>query len=104
MPDKKELFSKLESIGKQQVRENLAQGLYSGKNKVNLINEWLLQRENDREWLGNNNRKTMIKVKTIGQMLPFKNGTALPSPSQAPGSAILVTLIFHSSKELAFSL
>jgi len=30
----------------------------------------------------------MIKVKTIGQMLPFKSGTALPSPSQAPGSAI----------------
>ena len=26
----------------------------------------------------------MIKVKTTGQMLPFKSGTALPSPSQAP--------------------
>jgi hypothetical protein len=26
----------------------------------------------------------MIRVKTIGQMLPFKNGTALPSPSPAP--------------------
>jgi len=37
------------------------------------------------EGLGNDNRKTMIKVKTIGQMLPFKNGTALPSPSPAPG-------------------
>jgi hypothetical protein len=40
------------------------------------------------EWLGNANRKTMIKVKTIGQMLSSKNGTALPSPSPAPGSAI----------------
>jgi hypothetical protein len=29
----------------------------------------------------------MIKVKTTGQIPPFKNGTALPSPSQAPGSA-----------------
>ena len=27
--------------------------------------------------------KTMIKVKTIGQILPFKSGTALPSPAQA---------------------
>ena len=39
------------------------------------------------EGLGNDNRKIMIKVKTIGQILPFKNGTALPSPSQAPCSA-----------------
>ena len=39
------------------------------------------------EWLGNENRKTMIKVKTIGQILTFKSGTALPSPSQATGSA-----------------
>ena len=36
------------------------------------------------EWLGNDNRKTMTKVKTIGQILPFKSVTALPSPSQAP--------------------
>jgi len=43
--------------------------------------------EHRAEWLGNDNRKTMIKVKTIGQMLPFKNGTALPSPSPAPGWA-----------------
>jgi hypothetical protein len=29
--------------------------------------------DNDKaEWLGNNNRKTMIKVKTTGQILPFK--------------------------------
>jgi len=28
----------------------------------------------------------MIRVKTIGQTLPFKSGTALPSPSQATGS------------------
>ena len=41
------------------------------------------------EWLGNDNRKTMIKVKTVGQMLTFKNGTALPSPSQAPGWALI---------------
>jgi len=27
----------------------------------------------------------MIKVKTIGQMLPFKSGKALPSPAQAHG-------------------
>ncbi len=46
------------------------------------------------EWLGNDNRKTMIKVKTIGQMLPFKNGTALPSPSQAPGSQFFPFLNF----------
>jgi hypothetical protein len=30
----------------------------------------------------------MIKIKAIGQILPSKSGTALPSPSQAPGSAI----------------
>jgi len=27
----------------------------------------------------------MIKVKTTGQILPFENGTALPSPAQAHG-------------------
>ena len=48
------------------------------------------------EWLGNDNRKTMIKVKTIGQILPFKNGTALPSPSPAPGWA-LQTNLSHKS-------
>jgi len=37
------------------------------------------------EWLGNDKRKTMLKVKTTGQMLPFKSGTALPSPAQAHG-------------------
>jgi len=35
------------------------------------------------EGLGNDNRKTMIKVKTTGQTLSFKSGTALPSPSPA---------------------
>jgi len=35
------------------------------------------------EWLGNDKRKIMIKVKTTCQILPFKSGTALPSPSQA---------------------
>jgi hypothetical protein len=29
----------------------------------------------------------MIKVKTAGQILPIKNGTALPSPSPANGYA-----------------
>jgi hypothetical protein len=43
--------------------------------------------EREAEGLGNDNRKTMIKVKTTGQMLPFKSGTALPSPAQAPGWA-----------------
>ena len=28
--------------------------------------------ERKAEWLGNDNRKTMIKVKTTGQMLPFE--------------------------------
>jgi len=35
------------------------------------------------EGLGKVKRKPTEKVKTTGQMLPFKNGTALPSPSQA---------------------
>jgi hypothetical protein len=41
----------------------------------------------------------MIKVKTIGQMLPFKNGTALPSPSQAPDYKVFIflTIIWLSS-------
>ena len=43
--------------------------------------------ERKAEGLGNDNRKTMIKVKTTGSIPPFKNGTALPSPSPAPGSA-----------------
>ena len=43
--------------------------------------------ERKAEWLGNDNRKPMIKVKTIGQILTFKSGAALPSPSQ-PGYAI----------------
>jgi len=41
--------------------------------------------ERKAEWLGNDNRKIMLNVKTTGQILPFKSGTALPSPSQAPG-------------------
>jgi len=39
--------------------------------------------ERKAEWLGKVKRKPTKKVKTTGQMLPFKNGTALPSPSQA---------------------
>jgi hypothetical protein len=42
--------------------------------------------ETKAEWLGNDNRKIMLKVKTTDQILPFKSGTALPSPAQAPGS------------------
>ena len=45
------------------------------------------RREHRAEWLGNDNRKTMIKVKITGQILLFKSGTALPSPAQAPSSA-----------------
>jgi hypothetical protein len=43
--------------------------------------------ERKAEWLGNDNRKTIIKAKTTAQILPFKSGTALPSPAQAPGWA-----------------
>ena len=47
--------------------------------------------EQQAEELGNDNAKTMIKVRTIGQMLPCKNGSTLPSPSPAfccvPGTA-----------------
>ena len=49
--------------------------------------------ERKAEWLGNDNRKTMIKVKTTGQILPFKSGTALPSPSQAHGYVSYVVCV-----------
>ena len=52
------------------------------------------------EWLGNDNRKTMIKIKTIGQILPFKSGTALPSPSPAPGWAPCLNIVFDYAKRL----
>jgi len=39
----------------------------------------------------------MLKVKTTGQMLPFKSGTALPSPSQAPGSVTFDFIIFKKA-------
>jgi hypothetical protein len=52
---------------------------------VKLYIREILRAERKAEWLGNNNRKTMIRVKTTTQILPFKNGIALPSPSQAPG-------------------
>jgi hypothetical protein len=42
------------------------------------------------EGLRNDNRKTMIKIKTTGQMLPFKSGTALPSPSPVPGYILIL--------------
>jgi len=35
------------------------------------------------EGLSNDKRKTLIKVKITDQILPFKNGTALHSPSQS---------------------
>jgi len=51
------------------------------------------------EWLGNDNRKTMIKAITTGQIPPFKSGTALPSPSQALGSAFLgFSIIFRTMR------
>jgi len=50
---------------------------------------FLFEGERKAEWLGNDNRKTMIKAKTIGQIQPFKSGTALPSPSQ-PGWAYFI--------------
>ena len=43
---------------------------------------------NQAEWQGNDNRKTMLKVKTTGQILPFEKRHDLPSPSQAPGSTL----------------
>ena len=48
-PDKTELFLKLKELGEKQVRENLNQGLYSGKNKINLISEWLRQQSGLKE-------------------------------------------------------
>lgn len=58
------------------------------------IDAMLLETERKAEWLGNDNRKIMLKIKTIGQTLPFKSGTALPSPAQAPGSAIDLPFLF----------
>ena len=43
--------------------------------------------ERQAEGLGNDNLQTVIKVNNTDQILPFKNGTALPSPSQAICSA-----------------
>ena len=39
---------------------------------------------NQAEWLGNDNRKTMIKIKTTAQILSFEKRHDLPSPSPAP--------------------
>jgi len=55
-----------------------------------MLNIILLLAERKAEGLGNDKRKTILKAKITGQMLPFKNGTALPSPSPAPGSALFV--------------
>jgi len=52
---------------------------------LTLLLQKYFRAERKAEWLGNDNQKTMIKVKTTGQILPFKSGTALPSPAQAPG-------------------
>ena len=48
------------------------------------------------EGLGNDNRETVKKVKTTGKILPFKNGTALPSPSPAPGYPNLIMISNNS--------
>jgi len=45
------------------------------------------------EGLGKVKRKPTKKVKTTGKMLPFKNGTALPSPSPAPGYVVLANYL-----------
>jgi len=37
----------------------------------------------------------MIKIKTTAQRLPFKSGTALPSPDQAPGSLSFLPPIIY---------
>jgi hypothetical protein len=42
--------------------------------------------ERKAEWQGSDNPKTMIKVKTTGQILSFEKRHDLPCPSQAPGS------------------
>jgi len=46
----------------------------------------------------------MIKVKTTGQILPFKNGTALPSPSQAACSAKSIDLKGYVKASLKIAL
>ncbi len=38
----------------------------------------------------------MIKIQTTEQILPFKSGMALPSPSQAPGQLNLSHFPHHS--------
>ena len=82
IPDKKKLFSKLKSIGEQQVRENLAQGLYSGKNKVNLIKEWIIQRENDRE-----SESRIEASRTASELLAATKRQASAAESQASAAA-----------------
>ena len=40
IPDKEKLYKKLEDLGEQRVRENLAMGVFAS-NKTPLINLWL---------------------------------------------------------------
>jgi hypothetical protein len=56
----------------------------TGKN-LRIMSIPLFRQLSRAEWLGNDNLKTMIKVKTIGQMLPFEKRHDLPSPSPALG-------------------
>ena len=68
---------------------------------MKFISAHILVAQRGAEWLGNDNRKTVIKVKTIGQMLPFKSGTALPSPSPAHGCATYIVFFQVISKKRA---
>lgn len=47
IPDKNKLFSELDVMGEQTVRERLAQGVFH-KDKMPLVHEWLRQREEER--------------------------------------------------------
>ncbi|MCK5508393.1 MAG: hypothetical protein KAI50_07710 [Desulfobacterales bacterium] len=45
----------------------------------------------------------MTKVKTTGQTLPFKSGTALPSPSQAHGCVPGTAHVLKSESNISCS-
>jgi len=45
---KAELFAELVATGENEVRENLAQGIYAPENKRELIREWLYQQRESR--------------------------------------------------------
>jgi len=54
----------------------------------------ILEAERRAEWLGNDNRKTMKKVKTIGQILSFEKRHGF-AQSISPGSAFYSNLCFQ---------